>query len=76
MQKVFASGKQLLGKSRNLTGSARLENPEASYHGKVNGTMPIELTLALRGPPLPDFDGKPLSGLSQKQLGCEPNSNY
>lgn len=68
MQKVFASGKQLRGKSRNLTGSARLENPEASYHGKVNGTMPIELTLALRGPPLPDFDGKPLSGLSQKQL--------
>ncbi len=68
MQKVFVSERRLSSKSRNLNGSARLENPEASYHGKVNGTMPIELTLALRGPPLPDFNGKPLSGLSQKQL--------
>jgi kumamolisin len=70
MQKVAVSNfkKRMPSQSRNLAGSARTENPEASYHGKVKGAMPIELTLALRGPPLPDFDGKPLSGLSQKQL--------
>jgi kumamolisin len=68
MEKVVGSKKQLPSKNQNLAGSTRPENPEASYHGKVKGTMPIELTLALRGPPLPDFGGKTLSGLSQKQL--------
>jgi kumamolisin len=68
MPKVLVSEKRVQSKGQNLAGSVRLGNTEAHYHGKVKGTMPIELTLALRGPPLPDFDGKLLSDLSQKQL--------
>ena len=71
MQKDLVSQKQVTSTDGKLTGSARSENPNASYHGKVKGTMPIELTLALRGPPLPDFDGNPLSGLSLKQLNSK-----
>ena len=68
MLKVVGPEKPVMNRGRHLAGSARSKNPQASFHGKVKGTMPIELTLALRGPPLPDFNGKSLSSLSQRQL--------
>jgi kumamolisin len=68
MRKVFVSKQELPTKSRAVVGSDRQENAEASYHGKVQGAMPIELTLALRGPPLPDFNDSSIFGLSKQQV--------
>ena len=54
-----------------LPGSNRARNPKSAYHGEANGSSPIELTLALRGPPLPDFADKSFSGLSKTSLAAK-----